>query len=203
MFRKIITTGFTFILATPLFADIAPYAGVSAALYTGPWKIKNANTSTTTFFSNGVSGGIFGGFSGYLYPHMYLAAEVFLNGSSTHTRTKIIDSSGTQARIRTTYMAGASFIPGYYVTPNFVIFLRGGVIATKFQFTTIAADGTQRVNHSTQPGGQVGAGMQFSFTKHVKIRGEYTYIPYQFFNAFGNAVSPQNNQFSVGVLYQA
>lgn len=201
MLRKLLATT-SILFATSAFADIAPYFGISAASYTGPWRVKNQDASSTNFFSNGASGGIFAGFSGVLEPHMYLAAELFLNGSSTQTRTKPVDSYGSKARIRTTYMTGASFIPGYFITPNFVIFARGGVIATKFEYTKTAADGSKQVNHSTQPGGQVGIGLQYAFTEHVKVRGEYNYIAYQFFNAFNNQVSPQSNQFSLGVLYQ-
>jgi hypothetical protein len=199
MYKKILLSVFVlFSMSSSVVAESIPYVGVKLALDTGSWDFHNPAGDTFHFGSSGEALGIFGGLSATLAQRYYFAGEVFVNDSSTKTANKIIDGNGTTAKLRTTYSYGLSFIPGFKVSADTLLYLRGGVVRTEFELSQLPG-GRQS---SVASGGQAGVGLALSLGKNLDLRGEYTYGAYMTFSSLGNMVSPRSNELSVGFVYK-
>ncbi|MES2218143.1 MAG: outer membrane beta-barrel protein [Pseudomonadota bacterium] len=199
MYKKNLLAAIIFAAATQcVFAGNIPYVGVKLALDTGSWDFNNPAGNKFHFGSNGEVIGIFGGLSTIVAQKYYLAGEGFANASSTNTANKIIDGNGTTAKLRTTYSYGLSFLPGFKISSDTLLYVRAGLIRTLFELSQ--HPGGNRNNVAT--GGQAGIGLSLSLGRNLDLRGEYTYTAYASFNSLSNKISPRSNELSVGFVYK-
>lgn len=112
---------------------------------------------------------------------VYLGGELF-------TQLGSISLSHNQMN-RSTYGYGASFIPGYMLTPCTMLYGRLGVISQRYT----------HFNAITQTDSQVGVGLQTSLARHWDLRGEYVHTNNGIINNF---FSNKSNQANVGVVYK-
>lgn len=85
------------------------------------------------------------------------------------------------------YNFGISFLPGYMIDENIMLYVRLGEIWTNFSDL-----------NATKPGGQVGAGIQVFFDAKWGIRGEYDYMRYHSLTGLGRL---QTGQYVVSAVY--
>lgn len=213
MFKKIgISAAILWMSSTAAFSDcMLPYLGGEIGYDTGKWKVKDVTSVKTTWNSNGVYGGLFAGLSWALAPKFFVNTEIFGNESSTSTSNHTINIAGggtSQAKLRMKYSYGGSLMPGIKFNPVFMAYLRAGVIRSAFYLHQSIPPVTTSVNNSNWSknnvaGGQFGVGVQtiIDHAGNWGVRGEYDYVTYNSFTAFGNTISARDNQFKIGVLY--
>lgn len=206
MLRHLCITLFVFIIYLCYAAAYAsPYIGINTSFNSTEWNVKHASQKTTSYHSDGVSGGVFGGYGEMVNQNLYLGVEGFANINSVNTENKVIDAYQTTVNLKSTYSYGASILPGIKAGKDTLIYARMGLIKTRFELTQNPAPnfyGAQSTTGNTVTGGQLGAGVQTGVTKHVDIRGEYVYSAYRSFSAFNNKISPNNNQVNMGLVYK-
>lgn len=214
MFKKIgVSIALLLASSTTAFADdMLPYLGGEIGYDTGKWKVKDVTSVKTTQNSNGVFGGLFAGLSWTLAPKFVVNTEIFGNESSTSTSNQTINIAGggtSQAFLRMKYSYGGSLLPGLKFNDSFMAYLRAGVIRSAFylnQSVPPAGSGTTWSKNNVG-GGQFGVGLQTTVGTLVNtsgnwgIRAEYDYVTYNSFTAFGNTITPRDNQFKIGLLY--
>ena len=193
--------------STAAFADsMLPYLGGEIGYDTGKWRLKDVTSVKTTFNSNGALGGLFAGLSWCLAPRFVVNAELFGNYSSTSTSNYTINTTGGgtfQASLRMKYSYGGSLMPGVKPVDAALIYLRAGIIRSEFDLNqAVPPVGAGSVwSKNNVGGGQFGVGIQGDVGQNWGVRGEYDYVTYNSFTAFGNTISAHDNQFKVGVLY--
>lgn len=127
---------------------------------------------------NGLYANFFTGF-GIRANKFYLAGELFADTGSiplSHNFTN-----------RTTYGAGVSLLPGFTILQNTLAYGRVGI--AEFRYNR---------SNDWRAGGQLGIGLQTSFSKHWSIRGEYIYMGKGIFRGFGTS---RFSFFNLGALY--
>jgi opacity protein-like surface antigen len=188
--------------ATVYAASSLPYLGLRLGANSGgSWNLTNPQGKTSSFGTNGESVGILGGYSQNFDEKFSLAGEGFLEYSAVRTANKNTDAIGTTVKMRMTYSYGVSVMPGYQIAPDTILFVRAGLIRTHFELTQ-ALLSTSSTSGNTINGGQAGIGLALNLSKTLTLRGEYTYSGYQSFTAYGNRVSPHNNQLFVSFVYK-
>ncbi len=201
MFKKLIIASAIFSISTGI-AVAAPYIGITLGAEAGSWQLRNSAAKNTNFSPKGVHGGIFAGYGDLVSESIYLGGEIFADLSSANTGNHNIDNVGTTARLRTTYSYGASFIPGVKIGADTMVYAKVGVVRTRFELNQNPSPSIVNYpSENTVTGGQLGLGVQTGLTKCVALRGEYVYSKYSKFNANSNRISPSNNQFNVGLVY--
>jgi opacity protein-like surface antigen len=182
----------------------APYLGLQLGANSGgSWNLTNPEGATTHFGMSGESFGILGGYGQFFGEKWYLAGEGFLNDSVIRTANKSTDNAGTTIKLRTTYSYGISILPGYNIAADTRLFVRAGLVGTRFELTqSHAAQSSSATAANTVSGGQLGVGVALSLSKNLALRGEYVYTGYQSFTAYGNKVSPRSNQLLASFTYQ-
>jgi opacity protein-like surface antigen len=190
--------------ATVYAANGAPYVGLRIGANSGgSWNLTNPMGKTSYFGISGESAGILGGYSQNFGEKFSLGAEGFLEDSVVRTANKSTDAVGTTVKMRMTYSYGASVIPGYQIATDTVLFVRAGLVRTHFALTqAVPASSSSSTAANTVTGGQAGLGLALSLSKILALRGEYIYSGYQSFTAYGNKVSPHNNQLFASFTYK-
>ncbi len=208
MFKKIgISVAVLFATSSVTFADTAlPYLGGEVGYDTGKWKLKDVTSVKGTQNANGVFGGLFAGISWTLASRLAVNTEIFGNEDSTSTSNQTINiaNGGTsQAKMRIQYSYGGSLMPGLKFNSAAMIYLRAGVIRSLFKLHQAIppAGSTSSWGRNNATGGQFGIGIQGDLGNAWGVRGEYDYVTYNSFTIFGNTISPRDNQFKIGVLY--
>jgi len=192
---------------TAVYADgMLPYFGGEIGYDTGKWKIRDVTGAKVTPKSNGALAGLFAGLSWTLAPKFIVNTEIFGNYSSTGTSNQTINITGggtTQASMRMRYSYGATLMPGFKFNEAAKIYLRAGVIRSLFNLhqTTPPVGAGSNLSQNNVGGGQFGVGIQGDVGNAWGVRAEYDYMTYNSFTAFGNTISPRDNQIKVGVLY--
>lgn len=210
MFKKIGISIVIFCVSSVVaFADtMLPYLGGEIGYDTGRWRLKDVTSIKTTENANGAFGGLFAGLSWTLAPQFVVGTEIFGNEASTSTSNQQINiaNGGTsQASLRVKYSYGGSLLPSFKFNEAAMIYLRAGIIRSQFQLHQVipptGAGSTWSKNNVG--GGQFGVGVQGDVgeLRNWGVRGEYDYVTYNSFTAFGNSISARDNQFKVGVLY--
>jgi opacity protein-like surface antigen len=177
MFKKLLIA--TAILATT--------SGIAAANLSVPYLGASLGVNTLTA-SNGVSYRgvpitVFGGYGAVVSQAIYLGGEVFGTlGTSTLNNNNSVSTS-----LKTSYGYGVSFMPGYVLTDRTMMFLRAGLVRSRF--SSIDANST---------GAQLGLGMQTNLLQNWDVRGEYDYTSY---NKVGG-VKPKSDLFNLGFVYK-
>ncbi len=191
------------------FADnMLPYLGGEIGYDTGKWKLKDVTGIKTTRNANGVFGGLFAGLSFPLAPHFVVNAEIFGNESSTSTSNQVINIAGggtAVAKMRMKYSYGGGLLPGLKFNNCVMAYLRAGYIRSAFYLhqSVVPAGSGSNWSKNHVGGGQFGVGIEGTVDSagNWGVRGEYDYVTYNSFTAFGNTISPRDNQFKLGVLY--
>jgi hypothetical protein len=203
--KKIIIAFSLFGVSAVLYAaNGAAYMGMQLGANTGgSWSLTNPAGSKTSFGMTGESLGILAGYGKSFGEKWYLSGEGFVSDSVTRTSNKNTDATGTTVKMRTTYSYGVSILPGYHIGSDTMLFARLGVIQTHFELTqALAAQSFSQTAGKLVTGGQVGVGLALGLSKTLALRGEYVYSAYQSFKAYGNKVSPRNNQLLVSFTYK-
>jgi opacity protein-like surface antigen len=181
----------------------APYLGMRLGANTGgSWNLTNPMGKTTPFGISGESLGLFGGYAYTFAQKGWVSGEGFLDDTVTRTANKATDTQGTKVKMRGNYSVGASVLPGYFITPDMLLFVRVGIVGSRFELTTTSPLRASATTGQIVMGGQLGAGIGFALSKSLLLRGEYTYSAYQSFQAAGNRVLPRTNQLFAGLAYQ-
>lgn len=194
---------------TTAFADnMLPYFGGEIGYDTGKWKLKDVTGVKTTRNSNGMFGGLFAGLSFPLAPKFFVNAEIFGNESSTSTSNQVINIAGggtAVAKMRMKYSYGGGLLPGLKFNNCVMAYLRAGYIRSAFYLhqSVVPVGSGSNWSKNQVGGGQFGVGLQgiVDSAGNWGVRGEYDYVTYNSFTAFGNTISPRDNQFKIGVLY--
>jgi opacity protein-like surface antigen len=208
MFKKIgATVVILLVSSSAALADtMLPYLGGEIGYDSGKWKVKDVTGSRTTLYGNGGLGGLFAGLSWTLAPKFIVNTEIFGNYTSTGSSNKTINITGggtAQANLRIRYSYGASLMPALKFNEAAMLYLRAGLIRSQFNFhqTTPPATANSNLSKNNIGGGQFGIGVQGDVGSNWGVRGEYDYVTYNSFTAFGNTITARDNQFKVGVLY--
>lgn len=178
------------------------YFGVNAEQYFAHWDFKTYVIGENGHFkANGFNTGIFAGYGINMFPNFYIGGEVFADFIPITTSTLLINSINYS--IKSKYRYGISIIPAHYIAPCTSIFLRAGISNSSFKYTqdALLTNSTASVNKDSLAV-QFGFGVQARVFKQFQARMEYIYTDYERFNAFGNLVFPQYNQFNVGFIYR-
>lgn len=115
----------------------------------------------------------------------YWGAELFAS-PTVYTLTNSHNAGANS--LRTSQEYGFSVLPGLLLSEGLVGYLRLGVVTTRF-----------RAPSTTKLGGQLGVGLQSSFSSAWSLRGEYIYSAYSNVDSIG---SPESDQFAIGLIYQ-
>jgi len=168
---------------------------------------------------DGITGGILGGYSWYIGNHGYLAVEANANLDSANTTIKETSSGGvpsSQSKIhmKMTSSFALSFIPGYFVNDNTVIFGRLGFAAARLasSATNGNLNGSGADFTKTVSGYRLGLGLTTELPNNFTLTGEYDYTDYSSFkkssrSAFYNNTllttnyAPSTQQFVFSVAY--
>lgn len=176
MFKKLlIATAVLAASSSVAFAAIGnpvPYVGASVGL------TDNSAKNHGTY--RGVTGNLNAGYGGIVSPGVYLAGEVFVIPGSF--------SVGPSTSVKTSWGAGASFIPGIMLNDKTLGYARLGVIDSRFTGPS-----------QTKVGGQVGLGLQTNLCQCWDIRGEYVWSKYASSN---NISSPTSDAVNLGLVYR-
>ncbi len=207
MGRKILFALAALIAGTQVaFADTLPYLGVEVGGDWGNLQLKDAAGVNTNFSYNGAVGGLFAGLGDNIGENTYLALEGFAYGNSGRTSTKtIITQDGpSSAQIKMRYSYGASILPGYLFTQETMIYLRLGVIRSRYDLnqSVVPSSASSNTSDNNATGAEFGIGGQTCFYHDWAVRAEYDYSDFRSYNAFGNRIIPRDQQVKVGVLYR-
>lgn len=201
MLKKIITIIATAIISPSLFASHAFYIGVTPGITTGDIQLKNSAGNKTHFGLQGMSAGLFAGYGGMLTTNFYLGGELFANGSNASSSSKTI-AVDTETKVKMTYSYGLSLMPGVKVAPDTILYLKTGILRTRFDITQTQSASIATHPNSSTTGEMLGVGLQLALSKNLNIRGEYVYTSYQAFNAAGNHFSPTAGQLNAALIYK-
>ncbi|MFZ2315855.1 MAG: outer membrane beta-barrel protein [Gammaproteobacteria bacterium] len=125
------------------------------------------------------------GYGALLSRTYYLAAE--LDATPNTLRVGRNDTINNYS-LENTYSYAAAILPGYLYDNLTLLYLRLGVVNTRFnQLDT------------TKPGFQLGVGIDMHLLGCWSVRGEYGYFIYRSMNTVG---TPKANDFSIGALYR-
>lgn len=168
---------FLFSLCTALtanfaFAETAPYVGAGFGITT--------NTSENGNF-RGMPFNLFAGYGGVLADCYYIAGEFFVIPGTI---------SFSDHGLKSTYDYGLSILPGLLLSDRTIVFVRGGVVRTRFN------------EKETKTGGQVGLGMQVTLTQNIDMRYEYDFSAYGSFNKKHSTQEPRNDTFNLAIIYK-
>lgn len=173
--KLILTTALLAVTSNVVFANNAPYLGISAGERTNTNKYSNYR---------GIPGTLFGGYGAEIGSGFYLAGEVF----GTFATGTITDNG-----LKSTWGYGISIIPGIMVSEHTMAYLRFGGVRTQFQ---------PKLTKSQQvSGGQFGLGLQTALMQSWDLRGEYIYSSYSSLSK-GSGGSPASDEFALGLMYK-
>ena len=120
---------------------------------------------------------------------LYLALEVNATFSSikadanlqTSLEPVISTLTAVSSSLELNNSYGVSLLPGFWVTEDVLVYLRGGVVWGHIESKIIGAisNDTKTTN---QFGGQFGGGLEYGVTENVNLRAEYIYTAYQSFD---------------------
>lgn len=206
MLKKIIATTAIFAATASIaFADATPYVGAELGGDWGSITLKDAKGVNHTYSPSGALGGFFVGIGGDVTTYFHLGGELFANWSTDSSQNKVINTaSGTStAKVSAHYTYGLSLLPGFHLAPKMMAFLRLGVIRGRFNLNQSSppASATSTSSTNTRTGSEIGIGLQTTLNKDWDLRGEYDYVSYRSYSAFGNQISARNNIVKVGIIY--
>lgn len=153
-----------------------PYLGLSVGSTT-------SYTHTPTVYQ-GFQGTLSAGWAGMLDPMWYLAGEVYVGDSAQINDYKAIGGNG----VRTSWTYGLDLIPGVMITDYVLLYLRAGVVTTRFSDIS-----------TYKTGWQAGIGAQTNIYENWDGRIEYIYSGYGSIDSIGK---PTVNQANIGVIYK-
>ena len=117
-------------------------------------------------------GGIYGGYDRKVAPSVVLGAEAGISVTSSDTMTRT--SSDSLARINPSYAFDLSARAGYLVTPDTLLYVRGGYENVRAKLTR-EIRGVTSNDKDNFDGWMVGAGVERSVADAVTARLEYRY----------------------------
>ncbi len=141
-------------------------------------------------FGQGISGHFVAGYEAG-FNQFSLGFEAFGGYSSQSMNSvKIFGPGGgfRDVQLKSTWSAGGSILPGFFLSSNKRLFLRLGAIDSNF-ISNIVGLGSYHYDKNRW-GGQIGVGGEFSIlnTKNLSLRGEYIYTTYQNWNNVGRFI---------------
>ena len=158
MHKKILLSA-TVLLSTLLAASTyaaTPYLGLSTGIVNNTNTVNANGSSFTGGAYRGVPLNVALGYGG-LMNQMYLAGELFTTVGTGNI------SDNTQ--LKTSFMYGASVLPGVLISDRALAFMRLGAVESRFPNN----GGNWRM------GGEVGVGSQLALTQQIDVRGEYDF----------------------------
>ncbi len=163
---------------------------------------------------NGLVGGGFLGFGHYFssFYNMYLAFEMFGNGSSAGTDAQVLSQSlissaftkySTDIQVSSNY--GLSLLPGIKLNNATLFYVRLGYNWTNIDVNEYVIVNQGLVANSiydvTSGGFNYGLGLETAVVPNVSVRTEYTHTDYSDFTTYLNTkISPQDNQFMLAFI---
>jgi outer membrane immunogenic protein len=175
------------VLATALAVPFASAA--SAAPFDGPYvgaqigwqsqKMRNTDSSLGTIpvndTKNSVTGGVFAGYDKTIGSRFVLGAEGGIDFNSDADVTANV--AGSTYAVEPKYNFDLSARAGYLVTPQTLLYVRGGYSNERVR-TTVATGSTIRTNSENHDGWLVGGGVERAINNNVSARLEYRYSKY-------------------------
>lgn len=207
MLKKILVAVATLLASSSIaFAETIPYLGADIGFNSGNVKLKDTSNNNTNYGYHGYLGGLFAGIGTDYNQNTYLGVEAFGKESSAVTGTKTISTPRGLAndKIRMRYSYGVSFIPGYKFTEGTMLYMRLGVIRSRYELhqTLPPASATSNTDRNTATGAEFGLGAETCINRDWAIRGEYDYSTYRSFTSFSNKITPRDSQFNIGLIYK-
>ncbi len=151
-----------------------------------PGLINHYNNTSSVY--KAFEGTLFAGYA-IVNSSFYLAAEIFVQDSATlQNYRNNLNNNLNPIGLKTSFGGGISILPGVVLADSLLGYLRIGGVETHFR--DIAR---------TAGGGQVGIGIQNSFSDCWDMRAEYSYTFYQSLSNLGN---PRSDAFRLGLLYK-
>lgn len=164
--------------------------------------------SESSFNMSGISGGVYAGYDTKINSKLFAGVEVRANLSSAKYKThehRVNENSAVDRHIDSSVRAKESFSAtariGYMINDNTGLYLRGGVIQTRFKAQdqdgySVAYDpNTDEFDYAYSAtdrniGALYGAGLESKVSDSLSVRIEYNVM------AFGSAFDKLNEQFS-------
>lgn len=171
-------------LATALAAPFASAA--SAAPFDGPFvgaqvgwqseKMRDVKSSLGVVpvdqDKRSVTGGVFAGYDRTINGRFVVGAEAGLDFASDNEVTA--SASGTSYSVDPKYSFDLTARAGYLVTPQTLLYVRGGYTNARIR-TTVTTAGDVQTASDNQDGWLVGGGVERQLTQNVSARLEYRY----------------------------
>ncbi|HLB43319.1 MAG TPA: outer membrane beta-barrel protein [Gammaproteobacteria bacterium] len=169
--------------ATPCSTFMAgPYIGLSIG--------DRTNFTGSPLVFKGLDGNLSLGYGALVSPSFYLAGEVFGIGTASIKDFTTSMSVSKNVSAKSSWGYGLSILPGYMLTDTVLGYIRGGVLRTRFNGTSVDTNGT---------GWQIGLGGQTSLASNWDIRAEYIY---SYYGTISNAGKLSSDQANVGLVYK-
>lgn len=148
----------------------------------------------------GFVGGVLAGYGQYVNDYLYLGAEIFINGSDAEENHSV---NTYNAKVTANTAWGISFLPGYKLNNDSLLYVRLGYNQTqlKVQESTATLAGSKT---NTSSGFNYGLGIETMLYQNWSVRAEYTHTNYNSFTSggpFSSKISPSDNQGMFAVLY--
>lgn len=152
-----------------------------------------------------VNGQLFGGYGQY-FDRLYFGGEVFVQTARASTDFDVVT---TVANYHLDLVArnslGAAILPGLRMNRTTLFYGRVGYKRTFFSVRETGASslGTFNTRSTLWVNAlEYGLGLESTFSPYFSARAEYTYSAYSSFDTDLSAkISPNNHQFSAGVIY--
>lgn len=164
----------------------------------------NDNTINNATEGFAVDGGIGAGF---LIPHN---AYIGFEGDAAYNLiNQSFSNNGTTYKVKYQASLSAAVLPGYFISPGNLIYIRAGVAFTRFNRTgdTSTTAGTNFTNEKKWREGLIyGVGFESYIRQNVSLRLEYDRTQYQKFTITNSSIDYtyhlSDNQFKIGLVYR-
>ncbi len=164
----------------------------------------------------GVEGGLFAGYGHRWAHHLYTGAEVYgmfnSANATANNQTSAPNLLTVSERVKGTF--GASFDPGFFITPDTLAYLAVGPTFAVFNSKSTTGDGglngSSNTFTKTLVGGRFGGGFETTVYKNLNVRAEYDYSYFPSFNESSQSLTdgtvnttykPYSNEVLFSLIY--
>ena len=164
------------------------------------------------FSGTGVFGSIFAGYGFNFWGSFYMAGEINGNASSVEydlVNEEFLHQNFSKTYFTVRYSEGVSFLPGYFLSENTLVYGRVGYINGRLKI--VESDPTIPSFNTNRSGIRYGLGIRHAFTPRLTAMMDYSQINYSnvrgtVFEPFGGVtkatkITPNTAQVAFGLIY--